>query len=200
MVKEVVVATKNPGKLNEFVRMLHTFDIRIHSLDDYPNIPDIVEDGSTFEENAKKKAEFIRDLLHIPALADDSGLMVDALDGAPGIYSARFAGEEKNDEKNMQKLLEQLQGMEGENRKAHFVSVIALAVPQEPTIVVRGTLSGVIAMEPRGNHGFGYDPIFYLPEYQKTLAEISHELKNKISHRAAALEKLVQVIRQQKFV
>lgn len=191
---EVVVATKNQGKLREFASMLNELGIKVHSLAEFPEISEIEEDGDTFEENARKKAEWVRDHLQLPAIADDSGLMVDALDGAPGIYSARFAGEDKDDLKNNQKLLSLIEGVEEDRRTAHFVSAIALAVPGASTIVVSGTIDGFIVHNPRGNNGFGYDPLFYLKDYNQTMAEISSELKNRISHRALALKKLIEVL------
>ena len=194
MLKEVVIATLNEGKLKEFKSLLGQLGIEVHSLDEFKNIPDVEETGKTFEENAKIKAEFIRDLLNIPVIADDSGLVVDALNGQPGIYSARFAGVEKNDQKNNEKLLALLQGVEPSKRTARFISTIALALPKEQTIVVRGTVEGIIGYELKGSNGFGYDPLFFLQEYQKTMAEISPDLKNKISHRARAMQELVQII------
>lgn len=191
---EVVVATKNQGKLREFASMLNELGIKLYSLAEFSEISEIEEDGDTFEENARKKAEWVSDHLQLPAIADDSGLMVDVLDGAPGIYSARFAGEDKDDLKNNQKLLHLLEGVKEDQRTAHFVSAIALAVPREPTIVVSGTIDGFIVNDPRGNNGFGYDPLFYLREYDQTMAEISPELKNQISHRALALKKLVEIL------
>lgn len=194
MLDEVIIASKNHGKLNEFESMLHKLGINVRSISEFDDVPDVVEDGDTFEENAKKKAEIVSDFLKLPVIADDSGLMVDALDGRPGIYSARFAGEEKNDQKNNEKLLNLLRDIETGKRIAQFVSVIALAIPGEPTILARGTVSGVINKEPKGKNGFGYDPLFYLPDYQKTMAEVDPELKNKISHRAEALKELTQII------
>ncbi|OEF99993.1 non-canonical purine NTP pyrophosphatase [Vulcanibacillus modesticaldus] len=196
MFKEVIVATKNQGKLKEFSKMLGDLGINVRSLTDFDDVPEIVEDGETFEENARKKAEFIKNLYNLPTIADDSGLMVDILDGKPGIYSARFAGEEKNDQKNMEKLLSLLQDVEIKERTARFVSAIALAIPGEETIIVRGTCEGLISYEPRGKNGFGYDPIFYLPQYDKTMAEITPELKNQISHRSNALKELLRVIKK----
>lgn len=190
MFKEVVVATKNQGKLKEFIKMFKELNIAVRSLNEFENIPDIEETGKTFEENARIKAEYIRDLLNLPTVADDSGLMVDYLNGQPGIYSARFAGEDKNDKINNEKLLSMLVGVDEAKRTAKFVSAIAIAVPNEETVIAKGTVSGVISLTPKGNNGFGYDPLFYLPEYQKTMAELTPEQKNKISHRANALENL----------
>lgn len=194
MFEEVVIATKNQGKLREFSRMLNKLSINVHSLAEFENLPEVTEDGKTFAENAIKKAELIRDDLNLPVIADDSGLEVDILDGKPGIYSARFAGEEKDDQKNNEKLLLELNGIKMEERSARFISAIALAVPDGKTIVVQGNVEGLIAFEPKGNNGFGYDPLFYLPDYDKTIAEISPELKNRISHRAKALQKLIKLL------
>lgn len=189
-IKEVVIASTNKGKIKEFQEMFQSFGIRVRTLEEFGEIPDIEEDGESFEENAKKKAETICDQLQLPTIADDSGLMVDALGGQPGIYSARFAGEEKNDQKNIHKLLNMMTSIDMEKRTAQFVSVIAFAIPGEETIIVRGTCKGMIGYEPKGEHGFGYDPIFYLPQYKMTMAEIDPTLKNQISHRAHAIRKL----------
>ncbi len=191
MLKEVVIATKNQGKRKEFASMLNKLGIQVRSLVEFPEVPEVIEDGTSFEENAKKKAETISEYLKLPVIADDSGLMVDALNGEPGIYSARFAGEEQDDQKNNQKLLLLLKEIEKEERAAQFVSAIAFAIPGKSTIIVRGTLKGLIMTESKGSNGFGYDPLFYLPEFDKTMAEISPELKNKISHRAKALAELL---------
>jgi len=194
----IIIATNNKGKLNEFKEILNKLSIRIESLNEYEQVFDIEEDGQTFEENAIKKAETICNLLNKPTIADDSGLMVDMLNGLPGIYSARFAGEDKSDQKNNEKLLTMLQGVKLNDRKAEFVCAIALAIPKEPTIVVKGSVNGLIALKPQGTNGFGYDPLFYLPEYDKTMAELKPEEKNKISHRALALEELFSVLGKRK--
>lgn len=194
MLKEIVLASNNQGKIAEFNNIFSELGITIKSLAEFGDMPDIVEDGSTFEENAKKKAETIKNIINIPVIADDSGLMVDYLNGEPGIYSARFAGEEKNDEKNNQKLLSLLEGVNFENRKARFVCAIALAIPNRETIITRGICEGYIGQEFMGSNGFGYDPLFYLPEYDKTMAEIEAKLKNNISHRSKALKELIKVI------
>ncbi len=200
MIHEVVIATRNNGKLKEFSAMLKPLNIKVYTLDEYGNIPEIEEDGSTFAENAKKKAEFIRDYLQLPAIADDSGLVVDVLQGKPGIYSARFAGEDKDDHKNNKKLLDSLSNISKKDRTAQFVSAIALAIPNEETIIVHGYVKGIIAFKPKGANGFGYDPLFYLPEYDKTMAEIPTEFKNKISHRANALKNLTEVLEKHRLI
>lgn len=194
MVDQVVVATTNKGKLREFSSMLEKLNISVYSLEDYPKVPDVIEDGLTFEENARKKAETICRHLNKPTIADDSGLEVDALNGQPGIYSARFAGKEKDDKNNNNKLIELIKNIDMEKRTARFVSAIALAIPHKETIIVRGTIEGLILDKPRGTNGFGYDPLFYIPSYGKTMAELEPESKNKISHRANALNKLVTLL------
>lgn len=194
--KEVIIATKNKGKLMEFESLLANFNVKVRSLEEFDSIPDIIEDGETFQDNAKKKAEGICKALNLPTIADDSGLVVDYLNGMPGIYSARFAGEEKNDDKNNLRLLELMQGIDAKKRSAKFVCAIALAIPTEPTIIIQEAIEGSITIEPKGLNGFGYDPLFYISEYGKTMAEISFDVKNKISHRAKALEKLVIMINE----
>ncbi|WP_018921649.1 XTP/dITP diphosphatase [Salsuginibacillus kocurii] len=187
----LVIATKNQGKAKEFKEMLGD-RAAVYSLLDFEEIPEVEETGTSFAENAIIKAEAICKAFEIPVLADDSGLEVDALDGAPGIYSARYAGKEKDDQKNNQKLLEQLGGLALEKRSARFVCALAVALPQEETKVVHGYCEGTIAKEQQGNNGFGYDPLFLLPELNRTMAELEAEEKNKLSHRRKALEKLIQ--------
>lgn len=190
MIKEVVLATGNEGKIREFSRLLEGVFDKITSLRDLESPPEVVEDGATFRENALKKAHAIARYSGKPALADDSGLAVDALGGSPGVYSARYAGEEATDRDNIKKLLRELEG--AQDRKAQFVCCLALVTPAGDEIVVTGTCEGVISDEPAGKGGFGYDPVFYLPELGKTMAEIPPELKNKISHRARAAEALIE--------
>jgi len=175
---KIFLATGNKHKIEEIFEIL--------SIKDGVEIPEVIEDGTTFEENSKKKAVEIAKFLNMITIADDSGLCVDALNGEPGVYSARYSGT-GDDLKNNEKLIENLKGVE--NRKAKFVSVITLAKPNGETFSFEGEILGEIVDNPRGNTGFGYDPHFYVEEYQKTLAELP-ELKNKISHRAKALEKL----------
>lgn len=185
--KEIMIATKNKGKIKEFQAMFGD-DWKVLSLLDKP-FDDIDETGSSFEENAKLKAETVRDAWNCPVIADDSGLVIDALNGRPGIYSARYAGVDKDDDANMDKVLAEMEGIEEENRTARFVCVIAVATLEE-THVFHGTCEGMIATSKQGNNGFGYDPIFYIPEKRKTMAQLSAEEKNAISHRHHALEKL----------
>ena len=185
----VIAATQNKHKLEEIGAILKDFDIELKSANElgFGDV-EVVEDRDTFEGNSMKKAEEIMEVSGIPALADDSGLMVDALDGRPGVYSARYSGENATDKSNNEKLKEELK--DETNRKAKFVSVISLAYPDGKRISVRGELKGVIGYEEKGDSGFGYDPLFIVDQYNKTLAELGSEIKNKISHRANALEKL----------
>jgi XTP/dITP diphosphohydrolase len=188
--KQVIIATKNVGKVREFQALLEKKGIEVKSLLDFPNCPEVEETGSTFAENAILKAEAMAHYFHTTVIADDSGLSIDALNGRPGIYSARYAGKEKNDQKNIAKVLEELKGVPFEKRTARFHCALAVATPGRRTTVVEGTCEGYIIEVPKGENGFGYDPIFYVPEKGKTMAELSKEEKNQISHRAKALEKL----------
>lgn len=187
---KIFLATGNRHKIDEikaiFSEISKEKNIEILSIKDGIEIPDVVEDGKTFEENSQKKATEIAKFLNMIAIADDSGLCVDILNGEPGIYSARYSGE-GTDEANNRKLIKNLQGKA--NRKARFVSVISIAKPDGKVFSFRGEVEGEIVDEKRGDTGFGYDPHFYIEEYKKTLAEMP-EIKNKISHRAKALEKL----------
>lgn len=188
--KLVVIATKNKGKAKEFEALFERYGYSIKTLLDFPELEDVEETGETFQENALLKAETIAKELQTVVVADDSGLAVEALHGQPGVYSARYAGAEKNDARNNAKLLNELADVKGSNRKATFHCSLAIAHPEKESMVVDGKLEGLIAGVPRGMNGFGYDPLFYLPEKEKTLAELSNDEKNKISHRARALEKL----------
>ena len=184
---KIFLATGNKHKIEEISDIFSDIEnVEILSIKDGVEIPEVIEDGKTFEENSKKKAVEIAKFLNMITIADDSGLCVDALNGEPGVYSARYSGT-GDDLKNNEKLIENLKGVE--NRKAKFVSVITLAKPNGETFSFEGEILGEIVDNPRGNTGFGYDPHFYVEEYQKTLAQLP-ELKNKISHRAKALEKL----------
>lgn len=191
--KEVIIATKNPGKAKEFVQMLEPLGFQVKTLLDYPEIEDVEETGKTFEENAILKAESISIALGKMAIADDSGIVIDALDGRPGIFSARYAGEEKNDEKNIDKVLAELEEVSERDRTARFYCALAVAVPGQSTFTVHGTCEGLILNERRGTNGFGYDPIFYVIEEGKSMAELAPEEKNQISHRANALKELKRV-------
>jgi len=163
MIDEIVLATGNKGKIREFSGLLEGVFGRIISLNDLESPPEVVEDGATFRENALKKARAIAAYSGKPALADDSGLAVDALGGSPGVYSARYAGEGATDRDNIAKLLTELGGVE--NRSASFVCVLALVYPDGKEITAEGTCEGVILTEPRGEGGFGYDPVFFLPRF-----------------------------------
>ncbi|NTU72832.1 XTP/dITP diphosphatase [Candidatus Roizmanbacteria bacterium] len=184
----LVIATKNKNKLREFQEILKDLEIEIVSLDAFGPIPPVIEDGDTFEENAYKKALHTAKILGLPALADDSGLAVEALSGQPGVYSARFSGENASDEENCHKLLNALIGEK--NRKARFHCVLSLAVPSGPALTYVGQCDGVIIDDKRGNNGFGYDPIFYFEELGKTFAELSMEEKSRVSHRGKALAEM----------
>lgn len=186
--KSIVIATKNKGKLAEFKNMLGN-SIEILSLSDFPDIQ-IIEDGKSFDENAAKKAATVSKATGLIALGDDSGLEVMVLNNRPGIFSARYAGENASDYENNQKLLKELENTPMDRRNARFVCSIALAFSDEKLIIKKGYLEGIIIDTPKGSGGFGYDPIFYLPQYKKTVAELSQEEKNKISHRAKALKKI----------
>jgi XTP/dITP diphosphohydrolase len=188
--KEVIIATKNPGKAKEFEHIFAPRGIAVRTLLDFPEIEDVEETGTTFEENAVLKAEAVSRKLNKMVIGDDSGLIVDALEGRPGIYSARYAGEPKDDLKNLEKVLEELRGVSENNRTARFYCALAVAVPGGETITVAGICEGRILEEQRGTNGFGYDPVFYVPEKGCTMAELSSDEKNKISHRANALKKL----------
>lgn len=190
--KEFIIATKNKGKVEEFRTMFGKKGFLVKSLLDYPELPEVEETGKTFAENAVLKAETISQMIHKPVIADDSGLAVDALGGEPGVYSARYAGMEKDDRKNIEKVLKKMEGVK--NRKARFVCVLALAVPGEKTVTVEGVCEGEIAMKPIGSNGFGYDPIFFLTDKGKTMAQLEKSEKNEISHRGKALKKLEAMI------
>lgn len=180
----ILIATRNPGKLREFAQIFADVGVGLRSLDDLGISTEVEETGTTFAENARLKAETYMHLSGMPALADDSGLEVAALNGEPGVYSARYGG--VTGAAQLEYLLKKLEGVPFHARLARFVCVIALARPTGPTEFVEGTLPGVIEFAPRGTGGFGYDPIFYLLDEDKTLAELPPERKNAISHRAAA--------------
>ena len=182
----VVLATKNHGKVAEIKAILGGLPIQLATLEDFPEIESAREDGATFEENAIKKARSVWQATCLTSVADDSGLEVDALEGAPGIFSARFAGEGASYEANNRKLLGLLQSIPDDKRTARFVCVAALFTRDGSLALERGTLEGIITRQPRGQHGFGYDPVFYVPAYGQTVAELSEEVKNAISHRAKA--------------
>lgn len=194
LTKTIVIATRNKGKAKEFEALFNKKGYAIQTLLDYPEVPDVEETGVTFQENALLKAETIAEQFETLVLADDSGLKVKALHGQPGVYSARYAGEEKNDAKNNAKLLNELADVKDEDRAAVFHCSLALAMPGKPSLVVDGEVAGQIIGVPRGENGFGYDPLFYLADKEKTMAELTEEEKNDISHRAVALENLEEVL------
>ena len=185
MVDILVLATTNKNKVKEFREMVGDFPIEIKSVADFGPIPECIEDGETFDDNAYKKALHTAKILGLPAIADDSGLVVEALDGAPGVYSARYAGENATDEENCQKLLKEMKGVK--NRKAAFKCVLSIAVPSGPALTYEGSCEGTILEEKRGYSGFGYDPLFYFDEFEKSFAECNAEEKNRVSHRGKAL-------------
>ena len=193
--KQLVLASANQHKLKEIQAILKDFGFELITMDEagYGDEP-IEENGSTFEDNSMIKAQAVLNKLGIMSLADDSGLEVDYLDGAPGVYSARFAGEPKSDAKNNEKLLTLLKGVPDDKRTARFVTVLTLLFENGDSLVARGTVEGVIGYEPKGSNGFGYDPLFYVPKLGKTFAELSEEEKNDNSHRGNALQILKGMI------
>lgn len=195
-ISKIIVATSNMGKLKEFEALFAPLHIEVLSNKDVePHlIPDIVEDGATFEANAIKKAQAYFDQFGIPALADDSGLEIEALDGEPGVYSARYAGLEASDTDNIHKVLEKLAGIPFEQRRARFTCALAFINGSDAPLIAKGHCPGYIAEELSGSGGFGYDPIFYLPEREKTMAELTKEEKNAISHRFHAMQKLMDLL------
>jgi len=197
--KQLILATKNPGKIREFKQIMKKYPFEIRSLLDIAELEDIAETGMTFEENALIKARAIASKYNAIVVADDSGLEIDALNGAPGVYSARYAvnanlGIVNMDDANMDKVLAELEQVAPSERHARFVCVLAMVDEVGNETVVRGTCEGQIWHCKRGENGFGYDPIFYLPKHQLMMAELSEDEKNKISHRGDALKKLEKVI------
>jgi XTP/dITP diphosphohydrolase len=181
---QLVLATYNKGKSHEIRTLLKDSPIQIKDLTDFGPIPPVVEDGDTFDDNAYKKASFTSRILGLPAIADDSGLVVPALNGAPGVYSARFAGEDATDQQNCIKLLEQMKDVK--DRKASFVCVVSIAIPTGPALTYEAQCDGLITETPSGSSGFGYDPVFFYPPKNKTFAELSDDEKNEVSHRGKA--------------
>ena len=191
MLNKLIVATGNQGKLKEIRAILG--ETEVLGLHDLPFSVEIIEDGETFEANAQKKAETLMKKLGLPVLADDSGLVVDALGGRPGVYSARFAGENASDADNNRKLLSELREVPEKQRTARFVCVMCLVMPDGAVYTTRGEAEGCILREARGENGFGYDPLFYVKEYDKTFAELSAEEKNAVSHRGKALRSMRKI-------
>jgi XTP/dITP diphosphohydrolase len=186
--RPLILATRNQGKIEEFQELFVGCGIEIKSVTDFGPIPPVVEDGETFEENAYKKAFHTARMLGFPSLADDSGLTVEALGGAPGVKSARYAGEEATKEDNNRKLLAAMQGVL--DRKAAFECVLAIAVPRGPALIYEGRCEGEITNGLQGEEGFGYDPLFYYPPLRKTFAQMSRAEKNRVSHRGKAMAEL----------
>jgi len=197
--RKILVASTNPGKLKELREMLEG-EIEWVRLSDFPNVPEIEEDGATFAENAQKKALGYAKATGLWTLADDSGLVVDAIGGQPGVKSARFAeAKEKDrkiiDQKNIEKLLKLLKDIPKEKRTARFVCFLCLASPDKVLVETQGTVEGIIIDKPAGDNGFGYDPIFFIPELNKTVAQLDSVNKNSISHRGNAIRKLKPVLK-----
>ena len=193
---ELIVATKNKKKLQEIKDILKSLKLRISSLADYGINPRIIENGKSFKENAVKKAVKVACVTGCLSLGEDSGLCVEALDGAPGIYSARFSGKNKDDSRNNAKLLKLLKGLPLKKRKAHYVCAVALADKDGLIGIVEGKCNGLIGFELKGRYGFGYDPLFVIPKFNKTFAELGEGIKHKMSHRYHALEKAKDIIKK----
>jgi XTP/dITP diphosphohydrolase len=190
----LIVATRNKGKIREIREALRGLGLRIYTLSDFPDAPEIEEDGKSFVENALKKARFYSNYFGKLTITDDSGLEVDSLKGLPGIYSARYAGEKATGQENNEKLLREMEGISFSKRGAKFRCVMAMVSPDGREANAEGSCKGTIGFKEKGRKGFGYDPLFILPKYRKTMAELSLEEKNKISHRGKALRKLRKII------
>lgn len=188
--KQVIIATQNKGKAKDFEALFGPLGYEVLTLRDVAKDMDVEETGVTFEENAILKAEAVAQALQTTVIADDSGLEIDALNGEPGVYSARYAGEAKSDESNIEKVLAKLEGVSEEQRTARFRCVLAIASPNKETVTYSGSCEGMILSERRGDHGFGYDPIFFVPNEGKAMAELLPEEKAAISHRGNALREL----------
>ena len=189
-----MLATRNPDKREELAALLGDLGIKIRTLADFPDAPEVVEDGDTCRANAVKKAVAIARHTGLPAVADDTGLEVEALGGRPGVHAARYAGERATYEDNWRKLIRELDGVPRQRRRARFITVAAVAMPSGKVEVAEGILEGVIAEAPAGTQGFGYDPIFVVPQLGKTLAQLAPGEKNRISHRARAFSKVREIL------
>lgn len=198
--RKFIVASRNKGKLNEIKEILHDFPFDVISMEEAGIFKEIDEHGETFEQNAMIKAMEVFDATNEIVLADDSGLEVDYLDGAPGIYSSRFAGENSTDEARNKKLLKLLEGVPFEKRTARFVCAIAVVFPGGDKFTVKETCEGVIGLELKGKNGFGYDPLFYMPEYKMTMSQMEPQQKHEISHRGKALRMMVEKLREMDFI
>ena len=195
MLKEIVLATRNRDKIEELTALLGDLGIQIRTLADFPTAPEVEEDGMTCEANAIKKSTTIARATGVTAVADDTGLEVDALGGRPGLFAARYAGEHATYEDNCRKILQELSGVPTAKRTARFLTVAAIALPGGDVHVTRGILEGLITETTIGHHGFGYDPVFLVPELGRTLAELTVEEKNRVSHRARAFVQAKEIIR-----
>lgn len=195
--KKVIVATRNKGKAREFGDLLSDLGVQVVTMTEAGVGGEAEEEGKTFEENALLKARYVYERTGELVVADDSGLEVDFLDGAPGIYSARFGGADATDTDRNNKLLGLLQGVPPERRTARFVSAVAVITSEGREYVVRAACEGLIGDAPRGEHGFGYDPLFFLPEYKKTMAQLESEIKNAVSHRGKALRLMLDRLRKE---
>lgn len=194
MLKMIVLATSNKNKVSEFQNILNKYNIELKCIADFGSLPEAIEDGKTFDENAYKKALHYAKILGLPAIADDSGLVVEALNGEPGVFSARYAGESASDEENCLKLLGKMKGIT--NRKAAFHCVLSIAVPSGPALTYEAQCQGIILESLQGSGGFGYDPLFFYPDLNKTFAEMSSAEKNSVSHRAKALSEFASEFQQ----
>jgi len=192
---KIIIATKNSGKVKEFKELLkqNNLNLEVISLNDLDTPPEIIENGKDFKENAYIKAKTIFDKYKLPVIADDSGIIAEALGNEPGVYSARYAGENATDEENNRKLIEKLKNFS--NKSAYFQCVLCYINSKGETFFADGKCRGEIIEKPRGENGFGYDPIFYIPELKKTVAELPSEIKNRISHRGKAFEKLMEILK-----
>lgn len=193
---KVVLATRNQGKIREFQKRFSEIGWEVIPIADIADIPEPEETGTTFRENALQKARYYAEAVHLPVLSDDSGIIADVLGNEPGVYSARYAGVHGNDEANNQKLVEVLRSYRGEARRGHYMCVIAVVWPNGREITAEGRCNGIIRDFYKGTGGFGYDPLFYLPEFGKTMAELSIEEKNKISHRGKAVDAMLKKLKE----
>ncbi|MCK8825341.1 XTP/dITP diphosphatase [Fuchsiella alkaliacetigena] len=195
MIKKLLIATGNEDKVKEINELLAELEVEVITPAQIGGIPEVVEDGETLEENAVKKASEVHEATGLATIADDTGLLVDALDGRPGVYSARYAGEDASYEDNNSKLLEELAGLPKSERSAKFQTIIALVDLKGKAHIIEGTCKGHIALEPLGENGFGYDPIFIPKGYKKTFAQLTPQEKNEVSHRGKALLKIKNYIK-----
>jgi len=194
---KIVLATGNKNKIKEIKEKFSSSGtLEISSFEELKNIPEIIENAATFEGNALIKAEAVCRLTGLPSMADDSGLVIDALNGEPGVYSARYGGDNLSDTEKNELVLSKMKGLPEKKRSARFECVIAIALPDSRSFTVKGICTGLISNEPAGENGFGYDPIFYIPEAGRTMAQLTPEEKNRISHRGKALEKAFEMIKK----